>query len=51
MNWKLWINMYTLLTVGIKRLTDEDLLCSQGTLLNALWLPKWGGNPKKRGYM
>ena len=24
---------------------------AQGTLLNALWWPKWEGNPKKRGYM
>ena len=24
---------------------------AQGTLLNALWGPKWEGNPKKRGYM
>ena len=23
----------------------------QGTLLNALWCPKWEGNPKRRGYM
>ena len=22
---------------------------AQGTLLNALWGPKWEGNPKKRG--
>ena len=24
---------------------------AQGTLLNALWCPKWEGNPKGRGYM
>ena len=24
---------------------------AQGTLLSALWGPKWEGNPKKRGYM
>ena len=24
---------------------------AQGTLLTALWWPKWEGNPKKRGYM
>ena len=24
---------------------------AQGTLLNALWWPKWEGNPKKRGYV
>ena len=24
---------------------------AQGTLLSALWWPKWGGNPKKRGDM
>ena len=24
---------------------------ARGTLLNALWWPKWEGNPKKRGYM
>ena len=24
---------------------------AQGTLLSALWWPKWEGNPKKRGYM
>ena len=24
---------------------------AQGTLHNALWGPKWEGNPKKRGYM
>ena len=23
---------------------------AQATLLNALWCPKWEGNPKKRGY-
>ena len=22
---------------------------AQGTLLSTLWLPKWEGNPKKRG--
>ena len=24
---------------------------AQGTLLSALWWPKWEGNPKRRGYM
>ena len=24
---------------------------AQGTLLNALWLPKWEGNPRKRVYI
>ena len=24
---------------------------TQGTLMNALWWPKWEGNPKKRGDM
>ena len=24
---------------------------AQGTLLSALWWPKWEGNPEKRGYM
>ena len=24
---------------------------AQGTLLSAMWGPKWEGNPKKRGYM
>ena len=24
---------------------------AQGTPLNALWGPKWKGNPKGRGYM
>ena len=24
---------------------------AQGTLLNALWCPKWEGNPKRRGYI
>ena len=24
---------------------------AQGTLLNALWLSKWEGNSKNRGYM
>ena len=23
---------------------------TQGTLLSALWWPKWEGNPKKKGY-
>ena len=23
----------------------------QGTLLGAVWQPKWEGNPKKRGYI
>ena len=24
---------------------------AQGTLLSALWQPKWEGNPKKKGYI
>ena len=24
---------------------------AQGTVLNALWQPKWEGNPKKNGYI
>ena len=31
--------------------TDGNILYSKGTLLNALWWPKWEGTPKGRGYM
>ena len=36
-NWDIGIDIYTLLILCIKYLTNENLLCSTGTLLNALW--------------
>ena len=48
MNWEIEINIYTL--PCIKQITNENLLyIAQEALLNALWCPKWEGNPKKRG--
>ena len=49
MDWEIGIDICTLLY--IKEITNENPLLAQGTLLNALWGPKWGGNPKNRGYM
>ena len=48
-NWEIGIDICTLLY--IKEITNENPLLAQGTLLNALWGPKWEGNPKNRGYM
>ena len=43
------IEIYTL--PCIKYVTNENLLYSTGTLLSAMWWPKWEGNSKRRGYM
>ena len=42
MDWEIRGDIYTLKT------DNENLLyIAQGTLFNALWSPKWGGNFKK----
>ena len=42
------VDIYILLILYIKLTTNENILYTQGTLLNAPWRPKWEGNPKKR---
>ena len=51
MNWESGIDIYTLLILCIKYKLMRTYCIAQGTLLNALWLPKWEGNPKKGRYM
>ena len=51
MNWEIGIDTYTLLIVCIKQTIEGNICIAQGTLLNALWCPKWEGNPKAMGYM
>lgn len=50
MNWETGTDICTLLILCIKQMTNENLLYSTGTLLDALWLPKWEGHPQNRGY-
>ena len=40
-------NMYTLLY--LKWMINKDI--AQGTLLNAMWQPRWHRNLEKNGYM
>ena len=43
------INMYTL--PYLKWITNKDLLCSTGPLLNVMWQPGWEGSLGENGYM
>ena len=49
MDWEIGTDMYKLLCM--KQITSESLLYTQGTLLIALWRPKWEGNPKRRAFI
>ena len=44
-------DIYTQLCTKYQQIINENQLYSTGTLLSALWWPKWEGNLKKRGYM
>ena len=45
-----WINLYTLLILCIKQITNENLLNSTGNSTYCS-VVTWKGNPEKRGYM
>ena len=49
MQHKIGIDIYTLLCIN--RYLMRIYCVAQGTLLSALWRPKWERNLKKRGYM
>ena len=51
MNWEIGIDMYTLLILCIKQVTNKNLLYRQGTPLGALWCPKCEGNPREAIYV
>ena len=48
MKWEIGTDIHTMLC--IKQIMRTYCI-AQGTLLGALWWPKWEGNPKKRGCM
>ena len=47
MNWEFGVDVYTLLILYIKQITNENQLYNLRNLLSALWWPKKEGNPKK----
>ena len=51
MNWEIGIDIYTLLILYIKWITSETYCIAQGTLLSALWSPKWERTPRKMIYV
>ena len=48
MNWEPGTDIYTLLMIYIKQITNEKLLCSAGNSTQCS-LPEWEDNLKKRG--
>ena len=48
--WEVRIDIYILLILSIKQVTNENLLCSSGNL-RVLWCPTPEGNAKKREYV
>ena len=51
MNWEIKIDMYALLILYIKQITNESLLYSSGNSIQCSVVPKWEGNPQKRGHV
>ena len=51
MNWEIKIDMYALLILYIKQITNESLLYSSGNAIQCSVVPKWEGNPQKRGHV
>ena len=49
--WETGIDIYTLLIVCTKQITDENTWIAQGTLFNALCWPEQEGSPKGRECM
>ena len=47
MNWEIGTDIYTLLILCIKQKLMRTYCVAQGTLLHALWWPKWEGVQKR----
>ena len=52
---EMWVDLETVIQSEVSQ-KEKNKYCvlthrEQGTLFNALWWPKWEGNPQKRGYM
>ena len=51
MNWEIGIDIYTLLILCIKQITNENLLYSTGNSTQCSVVTECEGNPKKKRYM
>ena len=51
MNWEIKIDIYTLLILYIKQITNENLLYSSGNSTQCSVVPKWEGNPTQKEHV